>query len=242
MHKNKLIPLFTYFVLAFGIAFSLNRWLPDMRIVSVDLTAILTGLGPLLSGLICYRLFNLPNSYRITFSGVQPVITYAVLALMALLPVLFITKVPKTVIIASIITQFLYSLGEEYGWRHYLQNLTAGTSRWVWPFVTGTLWFFWHYSLVDNPVRVLTGQNLPPLIGIPVAILFLSLFSFLWGDLTVKTKSILMPAIAHSITKFGDGMSIGIVVTILLFLQIFWYKLKLGQPKQKRDEQMGLYN
>jgi hypothetical protein len=231
MTKIKLLQSLAFFAIAYGLTFIFNRFLPQINLSGIDIKLIIVGFGPLLSGLICYQIFKTQNNYQISFIGVRPVITYAIIGIAILLPILLITKVSKEIIIFSIITQFIYSFGEEFGWRHYLLNLTNGMNKWVVPFFIGTIWFFWHYSLLDNPIKVITGQDIPIFAGIPLTILILSLLSFLWCDLTIKTKSILIPTVAHSITKYGDKTSILVVIFLLLLLQIFWNKLKIGQGR-----------
>lgn len=231
MTKRNLLQALTFFAIAFGLTFIFNRFLSHIDFAGIDIKLILVGFGPLLSGLICYKAFNTSNNYQISLSGISPVITFSVVGIAVILPLLFINKFSKETIIISMITQIIYSFGEEFGWRHYLLNLTIGMNKWVAPFFMGTIWFFWHYSLIDNPIKVLTGQDIPLIVGIPLTILILSILSFLWCDLTIKTKSILIPTIAHAITKYGDKNSIGIVILLLLILQLSWNKLKLGQRK-----------
>ncbi len=231
MTKSKFLQSLIFFAIAFILTFIFNRFLPELSILGIDLKLIIVGFGPLLSGLFCYQIFNTANEYQISFSGIRPAITYTIVGIAVLLPLLLITKQSKATIIFSIITQFIYSLGEEFGWRHYLLNLTKGMNKWIVPFFMGTIWFFWHYSLIDEPIKVLTGQDIPIFVGIPITILILSILSFLWCDLTIKTQSVLIPTVAHAITKYGDQKSIGIVILLLLLLQIFWNKLKLGQVK-----------
>lgn len=224
---TKLIPSLTFFGIAFALTYTFDRFLPSILLTGIDFKLIIVGMGPLLSGLFCYAIFKTPNHYQISLQGSRPFITFTILGIAILLPILLNSNYSKETIIISIITQFTYSLGEEFGWRHYLLNLTSGMNKWVVPFFMGTLWFFWHYSLIDNPIKVLTGQDISVLAGIPITIFILSLLSFLWSDLTIKTKSILIPTIAHSITKYGDKTSIIIVILLLLLLQIFWKKFKM---------------
>lgn len=186
---------------------------------------ILCGWGPLLSGLICYKVFNVSNQYRISLNGAKPYLTWSIVFLALLLPFLTINTVSKRAILISVVSQFMYSFGEEFGWRHYLQNATYGLNPWGRYLLIGCLWFLWHYSFTDDPVRAMAGQQIPPLVGIPLSIGILSLFSYIWGDLISKTRSILLPTVAHYLPKAGGTMALGIVVTILIFIQVGWKRI-----------------
>ncbi len=129
MIKNKLFQSLTFFVIAFGLTFLLDKYLPEISYLGIQIKLILVGLGPLLSGLICYKIFETKNEYQITLHGIRPIITYSIIAIAVLLPLFLIKKVSKETIIISIITQFIYSFGEEFGWRHYLLNLTKGMNK-----------------------------------------------------------------------------------------------------------------
>ncbi|WP_460941526.1 CPBP family intramembrane glutamic endopeptidase [Spirosoma daeguense] len=142
-----------------------------------------------------------------------------------LLPFLTINTVSKTTIFSSVVSQFIYSFGEEFGWRHYLQNATAGFKPWERYILIGCLWFLWHYSFTSDPVRAMAGQPIPSLIGIPLFIILLSLFSFIWGDLVIKTRSILLPTVAHYLPKAGGTVALGLVVAVLILIQIGWKRL-----------------
>lgn len=231
MQKKTLISVLTFFVLAVILTFLINQF-PPVHIWKIDITPILCGFGPLLSGMLCYQLFKTENVHQVNFNGLRPGITYGILGVAVLLPLLFINRLSKEAVLISILTQFVYSFGEEFGWRHYLQNATAGINKFVKPILIGTIWFAWHFSFIGNPIKVISGQDMPIVAGIPFCILILSILAFLWGDLVIKTKSILIPTIAHSITKFGDLYSVGIVLTLLLLLQIFWKKFNPDGKKK----------
>jgi membrane protease YdiL (CAAX protease family) len=224
MNKSKLLPILAYFLGAFSLTFAFNQ-LPEWIIGTVDCKDILCGWGPLFSALACYRFFKVSNHYAISLRGAKPSFTWAIVFLAVLLPLLTIDTASKTTILSSVMSQFIYSFGEEFGWRHYLQNATVSLNSWGRYLLIVCLWFLWHYSFTNDPVRAMSGQPIPALIGIPLSIGLLSLFSFLWGDLVIKTRSILLPTIAHYLPKAGGTVALGVVVTLLILVQVGWKRL-----------------
>ncbi len=224
MNKRRLLSIGVYFLGAFGLTFLFSQ-LPKLMLGGIDVKDILCGWGPLLSGLICYKVFSVPNQHKISLSGAKPYLTWSLVFLALLLPFLTSYTVSKRTILISVASQFIYSFGEEFGWRHYLQNATYGLKPWGRYVLIGCLWFLWHYSFTDDPVRAMAGQPIPPSIGIPVSIGMLSLFSFIWGDLVIKTRSILLPTVAHYLPKAGGTIALGIVVSLLILVQVGWKQL-----------------
>lgn len=228
MDKHKLLPILGYFLGAFALTFAFSK-LPDLKVGTIDCKDILCGWGPLLSGLACYRLFKVPNHYNISVNGAKPYLTWGVVLFALLIPFLTISTASTKAILSSVTSQFIYSFGEEFGWRHYLQNATAGINKWGRYLLIGCLWFVWHYSFTNDPVRAMAGQPIPALIGIPLFIGLLSVFSFIWGDLTIKTRSVLLPTVAHYIPKVGGTVALGMVVTLLIFIQVGWRRITRKQ-------------
>lgn len=229
MKKGKLVPILVYFVGAFSLTFAFSQ-LPKWTIGTLDCTDILCGWGPLFSGLACYQFFKVPNQYTISLKGTKPYLTWGIVGLALLLPFLTINTVSKTTILSSVVSQFVYSFGEEFGWRHYLQNATAGLNAWGRYLLIGSLWFLWHYSFTKDPVQAMTGQSIPALIGIPLSVGGLSVFSFIWGDLVIKTRSILLPTVAHYLPKAGGTVSLSVVVALLVLIQVSWKRLTSPEP------------
>ncbi|WP_218160657.1 hypothetical protein, partial [Spirosoma endophyticum] len=58
----------------------------------------------------------------------------------------------------------------------------------------------------------------------------LSVFSFIWGDLVIKTRSILLPTVAHYLPKAGGTVSLSVVVALLVLIQVGWKRLTSTEP------------
>ncbi len=219
-----IIQLLTFFLLAFAFSFLANR-LPLSSFKGLDIKTILCGMGPLLSGILCYRIFKQPNSQKITIGGNRPYLAYGVLLIAASLPYLFSHAAGKQVLSLSIFSNLVYCAGEEFGWRHFLQNSLSATRRWLRPFIIAAIWFAWHFSFIDNPLQTLSPvQGLHPLAAAAVIYLFLSILAFLWGDITEKSQSLLFAITAHAVLKFGDMVTVASVLTLILVLHFSWKK------------------
>lgn len=121
MTRTKYFQVLIFYAMAFGLAFLLNRCLPEIKTAQIDIKTIITGFGPLLGGLFCYQFFGTKNTHRISLSGVRPVIRYGIIGLAVLLPLLLITRVSKERISFSFITQFSVPI-------HLAKNLAGGAT------------------------------------------------------------------------------------------------------------------
>lgn len=222
--KQNLVPILSFFLLAFAFSWLVNEFVPPLTISHFDVKTILTGLGPMLGGFMCYALFKTPNTYRISLGGTRLWLSYGITVLAMLLPLFMSQKTNKVILIGSILTQFIYTLGEELGWRHYLQNVTSGFSKWGQASIIGVVWFLWHYSILADPTTMLTGQAIPFYIGIPGLIILLILLSQLFGSIVIRTQAVLFPTLIHYIVKVGPGLTILIITGIVLIAYLFWQK------------------
>ncbi|SFC18298.1 hypothetical protein [Spirosoma endophyticum] len=56
--KQLVLPIFVFALLAFAFSWAVNQFLPALTWFDIDVKEIMTGFGPALSGLICYRIFR----------------------------------------------------------------------------------------------------------------------------------------------------------------------------------------
>jgi len=99
-------------------------------------------------------------------------------------------------------------LGEEFGWRGYLQLRLFPGRPLLSAIVTGVIWGVWHYPLLLRGYAF-PGNGLVSLIVFPVSTIFLSV---IFGWLRLQTGSIWSAALAHSATN-----AIGVSLSLLLF-------------------------
>ncbi|HUX22952.1 MAG TPA: CPBP family intramembrane glutamic endopeptidase [Spirochaetia bacterium] len=157
------------------------------------------------------------------------------------MPIALLTVVlgAQTVIVGSLIG-LVVTLGEEYGWRGFLQGqlIRSGKRRGV--LVLGIIWGVWHYPVIWM------GYNYPgrPVIGTLLMTVFTVLFAYVLGYAVLKTGSVLLAAFMHAvfnqsaafflslaykphdpIFSFGIGLyglAILAVIVLLLLLDPIW--------------------
>ncbi len=225
MTQKPILQLLVFFVLACGFTFLASK-IGAGTVWRIDLGLVLCSLGPLLSGLICYRLFKTENTYKISLGGVRPMLIFPIFSISILLPILLFKGASIQEIVSAIVLQLVLAFCEEFGWRHYLLNVTSSFNRWLQALIIGTIWVFWHFSFNSAPVKAILGQDFPLIPGLAISVALLSVLALLWGDLVMKTRSLLVPITAHSVLKFGDPISIGVAVILLHSVQLFWKRLK----------------
>lgn len=104
-------------------------------------------LGPLIAALVCYRL-DRTTARRIGLFGHDRVSSM----LVALIPLIVFTIAGyvkggargSLYTVAAVCIALLYSLGEEAGWRGYLQDALMPWSAWQRYLLVGVLWWAWH--------------------------------------------------------------------------------------------------
>jgi membrane protease YdiL (CAAX protease family) len=227
MTKRTAVSIFTFFVLAFGLTYGFSS-LPSIPVATVDLRDILCGFGPLLSGLICYRIFKTPTTYSAT--GAQPMKTWLIVLASASTFILTNTKDGFTYNVLFAVSQIVYCFGEEFGWRHFLQSATNQINKWLQPFVIALVWFGWHFSWLHDPLKAMTGQNMNA--PVPVVILFaflaLALLAYLLGLIMKKTHAVLLPTLVHFAVK-TNLPTISVTLGLVVIAVITWNKLRLDK-------------
>ncbi len=219
MHRT----IAVFFVFAFCLSYAGSQ-LPDMTSGNWNIRLILCGCGPLVSGLVCYPAFKVRNELRISLLGTRPAVS-AVVCITPLV-VLFLTQgtAGPLAVLSYFMAQLTYCFGEQFGWRHYLQNATNSMSEWPQSFLIGSLWFCWHYSFLDDVSPGLAGTEMPVWALAPVMIILLSLLSYLLGLMVKRTKSILFPVTVHILFKTGRTPMI-VTGCVMFLVLILWDKL-----------------
>ncbi|MBU2650031.1 MAG: CPBP family intramembrane metalloprotease [Bacteroidetes bacterium] len=115
----------------------------------------------------------------------------------------------------------ILTLGEELGWRGYLQEKLLRKYGLIWGFIfLGAIWGYWHLPII------LMGYNFPsqPVLGalilMPVGTIFIGTFL---GWIYLRSKSIWMPALAHASLNLFSGFLYGMTMNINeLSRQLVW--------------------
>lgn len=98
---------------------------------------------------------------------------------------------------SMVVTPFINvipALGEEIGWRGYLQPRLASLGPWGATIGTGVVWGLWHAPVI------LLGYNYPgypPVLALGMMVVFCVLVSILLGWLQTASGTVWVPAVAH---------------------------------------------
>jgi membrane protease YdiL (CAAX protease family) len=119
-------------------------------------------------------------------------------------PTMFFTTILLALFFAPI-SNWAYFLGEEYGWRVFLQDRLLplmGNSKGV--LVLGVIWGLWH-----TPV-IAMGYNYPgyPLVGVLCMTIFTVLLGVIYSWAVIKTKSVWSAVWLHLTTNNLIGLGV----------------------------------
>lgn len=186
--------------------------------------------GPGLSAIVCFILFRKTHKRTISLVGTSLwkslaffLLPYAVWIILTLInpsdpsvnPKLFLMLIPFG---------FLMILGEELGWRGFLQDSLRNVKEWKRWVILGLMWEMWHFT------RGLVNKDLfQAIVFKSMMILAVVLLTIIIGKLTDKTKSLLIAITLHSwvniqfeFPHINSQIAGGISLIIWTFLIIKW--------------------
>jgi membrane protease YdiL (CAAX protease family) len=155
--------------------------------------------GPGIAALIVFRLFKGSHERQISFSGASlpkslmffffPYLIWAML--------LWINPDKNTIapqyLLQLLPFGFLMILGEELGWRGFLQDALRPLKAWKRWLILGLMWEFWHFT------RGLVSGAFPQiLLRKMILLLSVLLLTVIIGRLTDRTKSLMVAITLHS--------------------------------------------
>lgn len=97
------------------------------------------------------------------------------------------------------------ALGEEIGWRGYLQQRLMPLGQWPAVLITGVIWGLWHAPVI------LLGYNYPgypPFAALGMMVVFCVLVSVLLGWLTIASGTVWTAAIGHGFINGVAGAAV----------------------------------
>jgi uncharacterized protein len=197
-------PIAVFYVIACAWSWPLFWW-RDLRPPSwqawglpVVLKTALYMWGPGLAALVCWRFCPPPQPRRFSFFGPRPRITAAFFAVPG-----FILLACQTLPgpgasapgLAALLlgASFMTVLGEEVGWRGFLQVAVGPLPAWRRYLIIAVLWELWHFT-THRINRPLLGAVIATLIFI--AVLFL--LSVIIGQAVERSSSILVAQTLHT--------------------------------------------
>ena len=175
--------------------------------------------GPGIAALICFYLFRSSHQRIMTFKGTS--LKHG-LGFFIILPVALsaLNLEPKYLWIG--VVGFISILGEELGWRGFLQDALKIESDYLKALVIGSMWEIWHF----------TNRTLQPgaVIRVLIWIGVTSVLSFIFIKLTKKTNSLFIPVALHmafnAAFEFDNGWQ-AVLISVPFWAVIYWDWLKI---------------
>lgn len=120
------------------------------------------------------------------------------------LTVTFFTTLAIQLTVGAFLAMFVL-LGEEFGWRGYLQLRLCPRNPLIAAVATGIIWTLWHYLPINFSGHSFSDQSV---LGMLVFTITSILLSIIFGWLRVKTGSIWAPSLAYAVTNtVGKSLS-----------------------------------
>lgn len=164
-------------------------WLGPI-VVTLAAVAVAVALGGLTLDLVGFGAFA--DTIAASTGGAELPIPVGALVAVQLVTMLFIP-----------IINVIPALGEELGWRGYLQAKLLPLGQWPTVLITGVLWGLWHAPVI------LLGYNYPgypPALALLMMVVFTTLVSVLLGWLTIAGGTVWLAAIAHGFINGVAGL------------------------------------
>lgn len=231
--KNYRIALYIllYYVIALVLRYYLVIIKPEFYTnLNIHGQSLLSGVSPLIGGLILVKIFNRPNHLTLFSIGYWSTI---IVILIPLLLFFIIGSIklgkPNYSLAFAIIISILYAIFEEYGWRGYLQSELSKISAIYKYLIISVLWYFWHLDF-----------------GLDLQHLF-SYFFVLMGSIGIgyvadKSKSLILPSLFHMFfnvlfTNSLRGISFSqkvmiLSVSIIAVILVMRWSLKKNRTKK----------
>lgn len=188
--------------------------------------------GPAIAAIACFIYFKGKHKRTITFKGTslsKGLIFYFVpFVLFWLVTTLNpgFGDLPPNYFLISIPFGFILILGEELGWRGFLQDVLRGMSEWKKWLLLGFLWETWHFT------RGITHGTFVAIV-LKKIIMYASviLLTIIIGKLTEKTKSLFVAITFHTwlnmmfeFNSINAYITFGLNIILWTFLTLNWNK------------------
>jgi membrane protease YdiL (CAAX protease family) len=147
--------------------------------------------GPGIAAIICFFLFRKTHVRNVTFFGTSIIKSL----LFWLVPEIAfsISTLHGSEAFTFLFTGFFITLGEELGWRGFLQDALRDIKPVKRAIIIGVMWEIWHFT-----TRMSVGLHISTFVRIGIFIIALSLISYALIKLTEKTKSLFIPVTVHA--------------------------------------------
>jgi hypothetical protein len=184
--------------------------------------------GPGVAAIICFLIFRKTHirSISIVGSSILKSLLFFLLPYLVWLIVLFFNPDESTLkpldLMMVIPFGFIMILGEELGWRGFLQDTLAPLKEWKKWLILGLMWEFWHFTR-----GIVEGELHQIIIRKSLMILSCLVLTYIIGKLTVKTKSLLVAITIHSWANIAFEFShlntyITGIISLLIWFVLIW--------------------
>ncbi len=225
---KKILYITLFYVIATALRYYFYVLKPDfLYILNDDIYGLLTGIGPLIGGLVLVKIFNRDNEIMLWSFGVwQTSVLFLVPVILFFFLGFLNYNQPNYSSLKIVGLAVIYACFEEYGWRGYLQTELKGLNKFFKYFLISVLWFFWHFDFnyifdfqfIINFALILGGS-----IGM--------------GFIADKSKSLILVALFHAFINiliqdnFGKGLQKPIILIISGISIIIWMIIKGKKDK-----------
>ena len=185
--------------------------------------------GPGLSAIICSIIFRDRTKKTITFFGTSVIKTLLFWGVPMTLFLIFGFKGYEgsyTDFAIYMAGTFIFTLGEELGWRGFLQDQLNHLPKWKRYLAIGAMWELWHFT-----TRTLSGNMIARILRALMFIVPNSVLSWILGESVNKSKSIIVAVTLHSwiniLIEFGNTNTyiiFGLSVPFWCFMLLKWNK------------------
>jgi len=186
---------------------SLKRRLPFRRWAPY---AVIAWLGPIVATLGSLVVAAALGAYRFDlehFSGAREAVSAVPGASLPDVPIQALVALQIGAMLVAPILNAIPALGEEIGWRGFLQTRLLPLGQWPAMLITGAVWGLWHAPVI------LLGYNYPghnPVAALGLMMVFCMLLSVLLGWLTLASGTVWTAAIAHGF--MNGAASLGVLL------------------------------
>jgi uncharacterized protein len=209
--KPQLQNILIFWITAITFSYLANIYIPKSiaQLFYPGLNVFSYGLGPSVGVLAVYLLSKIRNQPFNIISLFGSERWYKAVALFVV-PIISMTFLSGEDYLKSFLiglSVLVYCIGEEIGWRGWLQTNLAHLKPIYSTLIITGLWLVWHISF--QPISIIFA-------------LFLLADSLGIGLATTKTQSILVASAMHAIPNIIEYSPMSLIVTVPVWIYIFW--------------------
>jgi membrane protease YdiL (CAAX protease family) len=184
--------------------------------------------GPGFSALICFLIFKRSHLKTISFAGtslVKSLLFYLVPILLLCIPGIQMGGMdPHLAPLVLCFIGFISILGEELGWRGFLQDALRSLPFWKRSAIIGIMWELWHFTN-----RMGHGALSQIIIRVSIFMCITILLSALIGKATDRSRSLMIAVTLHAwidllfeFSAIGTYIVFGCSVLLWIYLLMIW--------------------